>query len=152
MDDNAPDLHALVALLHEAGLTSYPRGSGVYAVLFSGALRPWTVDVRTSNGWLCLRTQVMTLPKAETARTAVLDAVSRINDRVPLCKFAIAWTDQLVLDAQYLMHQVDAQVLSRLVWLVESIAEREYASLLDVARSSEALDGLEAAYKRSSAA
>lgn len=150
LDDKAPD--ALAALLQEASLTSYPRGSGVFAVLFSGVLRPWTVDVRTSNGWLCLRAHVMTLPRAETARIAVLDAISRTNDRIPLVKFATAWTDQVVLDAQYLMHQVDAQVLSRLVWLVESTAEREYGPLVDIARSREALDGLEAAYKRSPAA
>lgn len=121
-------------------------------MLFSGALRPWAVDVRASNGWICLRAQVMTLPKAEGARNAVLDAASRSNDRISLCKFAVAWTDQLVLDAQYLAQHVDALTLNRLVWLVESIADQEYAHFLNAARSSEALDSLDSAFKRSPAA
>ena len=136
-------------MLSEAKLAAYPRGAGIYAVLFSGSLRPWAVDVRESNGWICVRTQIMTVPKIETARNALLDAVSRANDRISLCKFAVAWGDQLVIDLEYFRTHVDAQTLSRLVWLVESIAEQEYPHLLDIARASETLNELEGAFRRS---
>ena len=152
MDDCNADRDPLAVLLEEAGFTSYPRGPGIHAVLFSGALRPWGVDVRISQDWVCFRAHIMALPKAESARNALLDTVTRANDRFSWVKFSVAWTDQLVLDAQHLTQHVDAQALFKLVWLVESVAEREYPRLLDIARSSEALDDLQVAYKRSPAA
>ncbi len=94
----------------------------------------------------------MSLPESQGARTSLLDAIARANDRISLCKFAIAWGNQVVVDVQYLAVHVEAPTLSRLVWLVQTIADKEYPRLLDVARAREALDDIEAAYKRSPAA
>lgn len=152
LDNNDSNHDRLKTQLDEVGLTSYPRGPGIHSVLFSGLLRPWMVDVRESSGWICLRAHVMTLPKPEQARNALLDAVMRANERNSVVKYAVAWTDQLVLDAQYLAQHVNAQTLSRLVWLVKTIADRDYPLLLDVARSADTLSNLEGAYKRSPAA
>lgn len=152
MNENTADEGGLGALLSEAKLTAYPRGPGIYSVLFSGSLRPWAIDVRIWNEWVCLRTHVMTLPKAEATRRNLLDALARTNERIPLCKAVLAWTDQVVLDLEYLTTHVDAPTLSRLVWLLESIAEREYPRLLEIAQSKEVLSDLDAAFRRSPAA
>ena len=149
LSESPADPGRINAVLAEAGFLAYPRGEGVLSVLFAGDLRPWAVDVRISNGWVCLRTHIMTLPQSPATRLSLFSAVIAANDRLSLVKFTVAWTNALCLDIQYLESHVDAPTLSRLVWTLRNIAEQEYPHLLSIATARETLEDLERTFQRS---
>jgi len=147
-DDDEPEFD-VKALLDEAQFQSNDLGDGWYQVIFLADLRTWNINVRASRGWLSLSTHVMRLPKSRGARAIILDAMARLNCKVPAAKFSSTPRGNVLLELQYRTEHADAEVLGNLIRMLLQIAEDEYPSLLRVVVGNPTLENLDAAFKRS---
>lgn len=124
-------------------------GGGAIVPLWS-RLRSWIVDVRESNGWICLRTHVMALPEKPAARMALVDAAMRANANLTSWRFSLGSRSKAVfLEAEYRADHIDGEDLAGIMQLLRSTAEEQYETLLKIALEPSPLDALEAAFKRS---
>jgi len=144
------DEPALRELLAASGLEYHPLTGGGALVPLWSRLRSWIIDVRESNGWICLRTHVMALPDKPAARMAIVDAAMRANAHLTSWRFSAGSTSQaLFLEAEYRADHIDGDDLAGIIFLLRSTAEEQYEALLKVALAPSPLDVLEAAFKRS---
>lgn len=139
----------LKSLLDQAQLESFDLGSGWFSVLFEAELRCWCIKIHVSHGWLFLGTQMMRLPKEPSVRAVTLDLMARLNFKAPAAKFSATPSDEVLLELEYRIEHVDAAVLGNLIRMLLQIAETEYARLARVVVGHPALQGLDAAFKRS---
>ncbi|HYK52671.1 MAG TPA: hypothetical protein VEV38_03995 [Candidatus Eremiobacteraceae bacterium] len=125
------------------------EGGGALVPLWS-RLRSWIVDVRESNGWICLRTHVMALPKQPGARLAFIDAAMRANANLTSWRFSSSpRSEALFLEAEYRGDHISGEDLAGIIFLLRTSCEEQYEALLQVALAPSPLDALEAAFKRS---
>jgi len=145
--EEASPLHEMLAA---SDLEFHEVDNGTALVPVWTRLRSWIVDVRESNGWICLRTHVMALPDKAAARIALVDAAMRANANLTSWRFSLGSRSQAIfLEAECRADHIDGEDLAGLISLLRSTAEEQYEALLKIALAPSPLDALEAAFKRS---
>jgi hypothetical protein len=144
-DEPALDLKAL---LDEAKFESVSMGDGRFSVPFSARLRTWLVDVYAYKDWFSLHAHVLRLPKNPAGRAVVLEAMAALNFRVPLAKFSVV-RGAVILELEYRVEHVDADVLGNLIRMFVQIAEAEYGGLMRARSGDPKLQSVDDAFKRS---
>jgi len=144
------EVSPLHELLAASDLEFHELDNGAALVPVWTRLRSWIVDVRESNGWICLRTHVMALPDKAAARMALVDAAMRANTNLTSWRFSLGSRSQAIfLEAECRADHIDGEDLAGIISLLRSTAEEQYEALLKVALAPSPLDALEAAFKRS---
>jgi len=145
-EEDSP-LHELLAA---SNLEFHDLGNGAALVPVWTRLRSWIVDLRESNGWICLRTHVMALPDKPAARMALIDAAMRANTNLTSWRFSLGSRSQAIfLEAECRADHIDGEDLAGIISLLGATAEDQYEALLKIALAPSPLDALEAAFKRS---
>ncbi|HET9341849.1 MAG TPA: type III secretion system chaperone [Candidatus Eremiobacteraceae bacterium] len=146
-EDEGSPLHELLCA---SNLEFHDLDDGGALVPVWSRLRSWIVDLRESNGWICLRTHVMALPDKPAARMAVIDTAMRANSNLMSWRFSLGPRSQAIfLEAECRADQLDGDDLAGIIALLRSTAEEQYEALLKIALAPSPLDALEAAFKRS---
>lgn len=141
---------ALRDLLAASNLEYHEIENGGALVPLWSRLRSWIVDLRESNGWICLRAHVMALPEQPGARLALIDAAMQANANLTSWRFSAGPRSQaLFLEAEYRADHISGDDLAGIIFLLRSTCEEQYETLLRVALAPSPLDELEAAFKRS---
>lgn len=149
-DAGEPIESALRDLLTASNLEYHETENGGALVPLWSRLRSWLVDLRESNGWICLRTHVMALPEQPGARLALIDAAMRANANLTSWRFSTGPRSRaLFLEAEYRAEHLSGEDLAGIISLLRSTCEEQYEALLRVALAPSQLDALEAAFKRS---
>lgn len=139
----------LRARLEESDLEYHEAGAGAVVAVWS-RLRSWNVELRETNGWICLRSHVMSIPAAPAARLALIDAAMRSNTELTVWRFVVdAQSRALFLEAEYGAAHLDGESLAELVSILRDRGDAEYEKLVKVALAPAPLDALEEAFKRS---
>jgi len=137
-------------LLTASNLEFHELDNGAALVPVWTRLRSWIVDLRESNGWICLRTHVMALPEKPAARMALVDAAMRANTNLTSWRFSLGSRSQAIfLETECRADHIDGEDLAGIISLLRSTAEDQYEALLKIALAPSPLDALEAAFKRS---
>ena len=145
-EDESP-LHELLAA---SSLEFHELEDGGVLVPVWSRLRSWIVDLRESNGWICLRTHVMALPEKPAVRMTLIDAAMRANTNLTSWRFSLGPRSQAIfLEAECRSDHLDGDDLAGIIALLRSTAEEQYEALLKIALAPSPLDALEAAFKRS---
>lgn len=148
-EDDAEDcvLHRLLA---ESDLEYHVMGKTSAMVPIWSRLRSWNVELFESNGWICMRAHVMSVPAAPAAKAALVDAAMRSNADLTVWRFTVgARSRVLLLEGEYRAEHLDGEGLAGLVSLVRSSVDKQYEALVKVALAPAPLDALEDAFKRS---
>lgn len=141
---------ALRDLLAASNLEYHEIENGGALVPLWSRLRSWIVDLRESNGWICLRAHVMALPEQPGARLALIDAAMQANAHLSSWRFSTGpRSEALFLEAEYRADHISGDDLAGIIFLLRSTCEEQYEALLRVALAPSPLDELEAAFKRS---
>jgi hypothetical protein len=122
---------------------------GFHVVPFDGDLRTWWFDVWQSGDWLCLRAHVMRVPAAPAVKGTLIEAALKVNASVSGAKFSATKDGLLVLDAEYRVEHVNSELLKNVIGMLMRLAEQRYPEFLRIVTGQQALESLEAAYKRS---
>lgn len=137
-------------LLAASNLEYHELENGGAIVPLWSRLRSWIVDMRESNGWICLRSHVMALPDQPAARMAFIEAAMRANANLTSWRFSTGSASQaLFLEAECRADHIDGEDLAGIIFLLRSTAEEQYEALLKIGLAPSPLDALEAAFKRS---
>lgn len=140
-------LHELLAA---SNLEFHELHDGGALVPVWSRLRSWIVDLRESNGWICLRTHVMALPEKPAVRMTLIDAAMRANTNLTSWRFSLGpHSHAIFLEAECRADHLDGDDLAGMIALLRSTAEEQYEALLKIALAPSPLDALEAAFKRS---
>ena len=147
-DSDTPEVD-LPALLDDAKLKYLAGDNGSYVVPVEGKLGSWLVVVRESNGWLCLSTHALNLPKEPRAKSGIIEAAMKMNVEMSVWRFGLTKFAEIRLEAEYRMEHVDGDALRSLVWMLEGRISEHCARLVRLATDQQPLDALEQAFKRS---
>ncbi|HEY7994794.1 MAG TPA: type III secretion system chaperone [Candidatus Eremiobacteraceae bacterium] len=146
-EEEESPLHELLAA---SNLEFEELANGGALVPVWSRLRSWIVDLRESNGWICLRTHVMALPDKPAARMALVDAAMRANTNLTSWRFSLGSRSQAIfLEAECRAEHIDGEDLAAIISLLGTTAEEQYEALLKIALAPSPLDALEAAFRRS---
>jgi hypothetical protein len=145
-----PGESALRDLLMASNLEYHETASGGALVPLWSRLRSWIVDLRESNGWICLRSHVMALPEQPGARLALVDAAMRANANLTSWRFSTdPRSEAMFLEAECRADHFSGEDLAGIIVLLRTSCEKQYEALLRVVLAPSPLDALEAAFKRS---
>ena len=119
-----------------------------YDVVFTSALREWSIRVRMTDAWVMLRTFVLCAPESPARRHELLETVMRDNAGLSLVKFSLSEDDAICLELEYRTDDVTSEKLKSLCNLIVRIGDEYYPKLFRLITGDVALDALETAFKK----
>ncbi len=133
-----------------AGLTFERQPEDVYQVSFEGRLRSWCVRLKAADGKLLVRAHLLRVPRYSPTRASMLEYALRLHGEFEGPRFCLEGKDSLALCCELALEATaDPPHLRHAI--IETIHKGEavYPKLLELAKSGDTLQSLEAAFKRS---
>jgi hypothetical protein len=152
-EDPVPEHHppsSLESNLVEAGLNFERQPEDVYQVSFEGRLRSWCVRLKPADGKLLVRAHLLRVPRYSITRASMLEYALRLHGEFQGPRFCLEGKDSLALCCELPLETTTDPTRLRHA-IVETIHKGEavYPKLLELAKNGDALQNLEAAFKKS---